>query len=110
MLTGKQKAAMLLMSLDAATAAELLKGINPDEIQDVAIELAKIDASRRVNTKDQAKVAREFYKSLQEKQAPQFTMKGFLIIGGKCRTATIMLESLICSMFFLNLLYIAISN
>jgi flagellar motor switch protein FliG len=77
MLTGRQKAALLLMSLDAATAAELLKGIDPEEIQDIAIELAKIDASRQANSKDQAKVAREFCKSLQEKQAPQFSMKGF---------------------------------
>jgi flagellar motor switch protein FliG len=77
MLTGRQKAALLLMSLDAATAAELLKGIDAEEIQDIAIELAKIDASRQANSKDQAKVAREFCKSLQEKQAPQFSMKGF---------------------------------
>jgi flagellar motor switch protein FliG len=77
MLTGRQKAAMLLMSLDAATAAELLKGIDPEEIQDIAIELAKIDASRQANIKDQTRVAQEFCKSLQKKQTPQFSMKAF---------------------------------
>ena len=76
-LTGKQKAAMLLMSLDAATAAELLKGVDPDEIQDIAMELARIDVSKQHNPKEQAKVTREFCKSLQQKDAPQFSMKGF---------------------------------
>ena len=76
-LTGKQKAAMLLMSLDAATAAELLKGVDPDEIQDIAMELARIDVSKQHNPKEQAKVTREFCNSLQQKEAPAFSMKGF---------------------------------
>ncbi|MHC4691766.1 MAG: FliG C-terminal domain-containing protein [Planctomycetota bacterium] len=76
-LTGKQKAAMLLMSLDTATAAELLKGIDPDEIQDIAMELARIDVSKQHNPKEQAKVTREFCNSLQQKDAPQFSIKGF---------------------------------
>jgi flagellar motor switch protein FliG len=66
-----------LMSLDAATAAELLKGVDPDEIQDIAMELARIDVSKQHNPKEQAKVTREFCKSLQQKDAPQFSMKGF---------------------------------
>ena len=36
-LSGKQKAAMLLMSLDTLTAVELLRGLDPDEIQEIAI-------------------------------------------------------------------------
>ena len=68
---------MLLMSLDAATAAELLKSVDPDEIQDIAMELARIDVSKQHNPKEQAKVTREFCKSLQQKDAPQFSMKGF---------------------------------
>jgi flagellar motor switch protein FliG len=76
-LTGKQKAAMLLMSLDAATAAELLKGIHPNEIQDIAMELARINVSKEHNPKEQAKVTREFCKSLKQKEAPQFSIKGF---------------------------------
>jgi flagellar motor switch protein FliG len=76
-LTGKQKAAMLLMSLDTATAAELLKGVEPDEIQDIAMELARIDVSKQHNPKEQAKVTREFCKSLQQKEAPAFSMRGF---------------------------------
>ncbi|MCK5472800.1 MAG: flagellar motor switch protein FliG, partial [Planctomycetes bacterium] len=43
-MTGKQKAAMLLMSLDAVTAAELLKGMPPEKIRDIGTELAQLDA------------------------------------------------------------------
>ena len=77
MLTGRQKAAVLLMSLDAATATELLKGIDPEEIQDIAMELARIGVSKQHDPREQAKVTREFCKSLQQKQAPQFSIKGF---------------------------------
>ena len=78
MLTGKQKAAMLLMSLDAATAAELLKGLDAEGIQEIAVELARIDASEQRDDKEQAKVAREFCSSLQQKQTYKFNMKTFL--------------------------------
>jgi flagellar motor switch protein FliG len=77
MLTGKQKAAMLLMSLDAATAAELLKGLDAEEIQEVAMELARIDASKQSDDKEQAKIAQEFCSSLQQKQTYGFNMKTF---------------------------------
>jgi flagellar motor switch protein FliG len=78
MLIGKQKAAMLLMSLDAATATELLKGLDAEEIQEIAMELARIDASEQRDAKEQAKVAREFFSSLQQKQTRKFSMKTFL--------------------------------
>jgi len=60
-LTGKQKAAMLLTSLDAETAAELLKGLPPNDIQQIAVELARIDASGRRDRREEANIAREFY-------------------------------------------------
>ena len=78
MLTGKQKAAMLLMSLDAATATELLKGLQVEEIQDIAMELARIDASEQRDVREQAKVVHEFCSSLQGKQTRKFSMKTFL--------------------------------
>jgi len=77
-LPGKQKAAILLMSLDTLTAAELLKGLDADEIQEIAIELARIDASERRDIKEQAKVAREFCNSLQKEQNQRFSVKTFL--------------------------------
>jgi len=78
-LTGKQKAAMLLMSLDAATGTELLRGLGAEEIQEIAMELARIDASQQHDAKEQTKIIREFCSSLQKKdQAHKFSMRGFL--------------------------------
>ncbi len=78
MLTGKQKAAMLLMSLDAATATELLKGLDVEEIQEIAMELARFEASKQNSADEQTKIAREFCSSLQQIQARKFSMKTFL--------------------------------
>jgi len=77
-LSGKQKAAMLLMSLDTITAVELLKGLDADEIQEITIELAKIDASEERDAKQQAKIAREFCNSLHREQNQKFSIKAFL--------------------------------
>ena len=76
--TGKQKAAMLLMSLDSLTAVELLKGLDADEIQEIAVELARIDAMGRRDFKEQAKVAQEFCNSLKLDQNQKFSVKTFL--------------------------------
>ncbi len=75
---GKQKAAMLLMSLDAATGIELLRGLGAEEIQEIALELARIEASQQHDAREQAKVVREFCSSLQGKQTHRFSMRGFL--------------------------------
>jgi flagellar motor switch protein FliG len=77
-LSGKQKAAMLLMSLDTLTAVELLKGLDAEEIQEIAIELARIDASEQRDVKEQAKVAREFCNTLQQEQNQKFSVRTFL--------------------------------
>jgi flagellar motor switch protein FliG len=77
-LSGKQKAAMLLMSLDAVTAVELLKGLDAEEIREIAIELARIDASEKRDVKEQARVAREFCSSLQREQNQKFSVRSFL--------------------------------
>ncbi len=78
MLTGKQKAAMLLMSLDAATGTELLKGLDAEEIHEIAMELAHIDASKQISNDEQTQIAQEFCSSLQQMQARKFSMKTFL--------------------------------
>jgi flagellar motor switch protein FliG len=77
-LTGKQKAAMLLMNLDTLTAVELLKGLAAEEIQEIAIELARIDSLEKRDAKEQARVALEFYNSLQRQQNQRFSVRGFL--------------------------------
>ncbi len=63
-LTGKQKAAMLLTSLDAVTAAELLKGVKPEMVQELAVELAYLDASGLRNSRQTIEVASQFCNSL----------------------------------------------
>jgi len=76
-LTGKQKAAMLLMSLDAATAAELLKGIDPQMVQELAVELAYLDTTGHRSSKQSVELARQFYNSLQPKKE-EFHLNSFL--------------------------------
>jgi flagellar motor switch protein FliG len=77
MFTGTQKAAMLIMNLDSATATELLKGLEPEEIQAIAAELARIKMSGRRDTEEEAKITQEFCDSLQKGQTNIFSMKTF---------------------------------
>ena len=75
-LTGKQKAAMLLMSLDVATASELLKGVDSRVVQDLAVEVAYLDAAGYRNSRESIELAREFCSSLQTSES--FHLKNFL--------------------------------
>lgn len=78
-LSGKQKAAMLLMSLDATTAAELLKGVDPEMVQELAVEVAYLDASGHSSPVRNTEVARQFCESLTVvKKSEGFELKGFL--------------------------------
>jgi flagellar motor switch protein FliG len=77
-LTGKQKAAMLLMSVDTATAGELLKGLAPDEIQELATELVQLDASSLRDSREQVKVAREVCNSLTTNRSQGFSIRTFV--------------------------------
>ncbi|MEN6384736.1 MAG: FliG C-terminal domain-containing protein [Phycisphaerales bacterium] len=76
-LTGKQKAAMLLMSLDAVTAAELLKGVKSELVQELAVELAYLDAAGMRDSKQTVEVASQFCQSLAPQQQG-FHVKQFL--------------------------------
>jgi len=71
-LTGKQKAAMLLMSLDPTTAAELLKGVKPETVQELAVELAFLEASGMRDSKQSVEVATQFCQALAPTQGAQF--------------------------------------
>jgi flagellar motor switch protein FliG len=75
-LTGKQKAALLLTSLDAGTAAELLKGVDTGTVQELAVELSYLDASGYRDAGQTFEVARQFCKSLQQESG--FHFKNFL--------------------------------
>ena len=75
-LTGKQKAAMLLMGMDALTAAELLKGVSPDAVKELAVELAYLDASGMCNPQQSTEVAVQFYTQLENQSG--FHCQSFL--------------------------------
>jgi flagellar motor switch protein FliG len=75
-LTGKQRAAMLLMSVDSATAAELLDGIDAKVVKELAVELAHLDTSGFNGDRQSSKFTRQFCNSLQTN--PGFQLKGFL--------------------------------
>ncbi len=75
-LTGKQKAALLLTTLDAATAAELLKGVDTGTVQELAVEISYLDAAGFRDARQTTEVARQFCQSLQ--QASGFHFKTFL--------------------------------
>ncbi len=75
-LTGKQKAAMLLMSLDSTTAADLLKGVDAEAVQELAVELAHLDATGFNNNRRDLGVARQSCQSLQPSH--DFRINGFL--------------------------------
>ena len=71
-LTGKQKAAMLLMSMDATTASELLKGVGQDTVQELAFELTYLDKSGYRNSKTSVEFAKNFCNSLRARQTFHF--------------------------------------
>ena len=75
-LTGRQKAAMLLMSLDSTAAAELLKGVDAEAVQELAVEIANLDSTDFTNKRQDLGVARQNCKSLQSSY--DFRINGFL--------------------------------
>ena len=76
-ISGKRKAALLLMSLDARTAMELLKGLPHQDVQEIAIELAEIEGARVNVDGEQEKIVAEFRDSISGK-GNKFSIKGFL--------------------------------
>ncbi len=75
---GLRKAVTLIMGLDGVTAIELLKGRPPEEVQEIALLLAQVDASGQRDTKEEDKVAHEFLNILQKRQAQRFSIRKFL--------------------------------
>jgi flagellar motor switch protein FliG len=73
---GKQKAALLLMGLDAPTAGELLKGLDTQTVQELALELAVLDASGYRDSIESIEIAADFCNNLRGGETPQF--KNFL--------------------------------
>ena len=71
-LKGKQKAAMMLMGLDAPTAGELLRGMDSQTVQELALELAVLDASGYRGSKESIDLAIDFCNYLRGGDTFQF--------------------------------------
>jgi flagellar motor switch protein FliG len=63
---------MLLMGLDAPTAGELLKGMDSATVQELALELAYLDASGYRESKESIELARDFCNYLRSGEGFQF--------------------------------------
>jgi flagellar motor switch protein FliG len=70
-LNGKQKAALLLMNLDVTTACELLKGVEPDLVQELAVEAAYLDSAGYKNSPESLEFARQFCNRLRQKSGSE---------------------------------------
>ena len=75
-LTGRQKAAMLLMSLDAATAAQMVKGLDAEVVEELAVELAYLDAAGLQSSEQRAEIVKQFCSSLESDET--FHLGSFL--------------------------------
>ena len=60
------------MSLDAATAAELVKGLDAETVKELAVELAYLDAAGFRSSKESTEVALQFCNSLLAEEGFQF--------------------------------------
>ncbi len=76
--TGKKKAAMLLMGLDQATANELLKNQPEKVVEEVAMELSHLEAGKKVDEDEVLRVVREFCNELQKAKGGQLHVKSFV--------------------------------
>jgi len=76
-MTGVQKAATLLLSIDSSAAAELIKGLSTEDIEMLGIELARMQAAGSVG-KAQMKVIQEFIDTLQQADMQVANIKSFL--------------------------------
>jgi flagellar motor switch protein FliG len=75
---GRQRAVMLLLSLDVATATELLKGLPAGEIEEIGIELARLEGSGQRDSKEETRIAHEFYQLVQKGASQRASVRTFL--------------------------------
>jgi flagellar motor switch protein FliG len=77
-LTGIQKAALLLTTLDAATATDLLKGQPQQIVQKIAMELSKLDMRGKTGKEQAFDVAQQFHTELTRPQNGGMHVKQFV--------------------------------
>ncbi len=68
---GARKAALLLMSLDSGSAAELLKNAPQTVVSDIAVEIAHIEAAGQGSKAERVEPAKEFFTLLHGRNAKQ---------------------------------------
>jgi flagellar motor switch protein FliG len=77
-LTGIQKAALLLTTLDTATATDLLKGQSQQVVQKIAMELSELDLKGQTNGDQASEVTRQFYTELTRPKSGELHIKRFV--------------------------------
>ena len=77
-LTGIQKAALLLTTLDTATATDLLKGQPQQAVQKIAMELSQLDLKGKVDPEQASEVAQQFYVELTQPKSEGLHIKRFV--------------------------------
>lgn len=68
---GARKAALLLMSLDSGSAAELLRNAPRTVVSDIAVEMAHIEAAGHGTKAERVEPAKEFFTLLRGRKASQ---------------------------------------
>jgi len=77
-LTGIQKAALLLTTLDTSTATDLLKGQPQQLVQKIAFELSELDLKGQTNTEQASEVVQQFFAELTRPQSGELHIKQFV--------------------------------
>ena len=77
-LSGKRKAAMLLMSLDAETARQLLLDFPAETVHEIGMEMARLDAMGQRDGEDALKTVEDFCYSLAQQKEGLLHVKSFV--------------------------------
>ena len=77
-LTGIQKAALLLTTLDTATATDLLKGQPQQAVQKIAMELSELDLKGHTSTDQATEISRQFFSELTRPKSGELHIKQFV--------------------------------
>ena len=67
---GARKAALLLMSLDASSAAELLRNAPKPVVTEIAVEMAQLEAAGKPAKAERVEPAKEFFTLLRGRKGP----------------------------------------
>ena len=77
-ISGKRKIAMLLISLDAETAKDLLSDYPADTVQEIVMEMARLDATGKRGGDDFVKIMENFCIDLEKQKSGGMHVKTFL--------------------------------